>query len=162
MMKYQTDYTGHIYKDGCLLCELVTIAEAKAGWELSRIQFLALVECLHELSAHFDPVTPVLSDENDKTKEGSFVWDHARVTNEALRMLGEPVHRLVYQGRIYMPWEETRGRISFGDRIGADEVILQIRTPNGGHFRGPDHDPWKPGTQMLDLKSIRYYRWVVA
>ena len=161
-MKYQTDYTGHIYRDGCLLCCLVSLAESRAGWELSRIQFLALVECLHELSAEFDPGTPVLSEEADKLQPGSFVWDHARVANEALRMLGYPMHRLIYQGRIYMSWEEMRGRESFGDRIGADEVVLQIRTPNGGHFRLPNHDPWRPGTQMIDLKSIRYYRWVVA
>lgn len=159
-MKYQTDYSGHIYRDGCLLCELVTIAEERAGWSLSRNQFLTLVECLHEISTTYDLSIPVLSDEKDKMKAGSFVWDHARVANEALVMLGYSEYRLIYTGRIYMPWEEKRGKISFGDRVPSDEIILQILTPNGGHFRGPNHDPWKPGTKMVDLKSLRYYRWV--
>lgn len=159
-MKYQTDYSGHIYKDGCLLCELVTIAEERVEWELSRDKFLILVDCLHELSTSYDPLIPVLSSEKNKNKKGSFVWDHARVTNEALIMLGYTRERLIYTGRIYMPWQEARGKISFGDRFPADKLILQILTPNGGHFRGPNHDPWKPGTKMIDLKSIRYYRWV--
>lgn len=159
-MKYQTDYSGHIYKAGCLLCELVTIAEERAGWELTRDKFLILVDCLHELSTSYDPLIPVLSSEKNKNRKGSFVWDHARVANEALIMLGHTTERLIYMGRIYTAWEEARGKKSFGDRFPADELILQIQTPNGGHFRGPNHDPWKPGTKMIDLKSIRYYRWV--
>ena len=159
-MKYQTDYSGHIYRNGCLLCELVTIAEERAKWDLTRTKFLILVDCLHELSTSYDPLIPVLSNEKSKKRKGSFVWDHALVTNEALIMLGYTEYKLIYTGRIYMPWEEARGKKSFGDRLFADEIILQILTPNGGHFRGPNRDSWKPGTQMIDLKSIRYYRWV--
>lgn len=162
-MKYQTDYTGHIYRNGCLLCFLVTMAELHIQGEMSRDQFLTLVSYLHTLSAGYDLGTPVLSDENDKKKEGSFVWDHARVTNEALKILGYRKEVLQYSGRIYMPWEEKeKGHTSFGDHLMADEICLQIRTPNGGHFRGANFDPWKPGTKMIDLKSIRYYRWIKA
>lgn len=161
-MKYQNEYLGHIYRDGCLLCCLVGIAEDKVKWELTREKFLTLVSKLHTISTSYDRLTPVLSDENDKRKEGSFVWDHVRVANYALKALGYSQEVLTYIGRIYMPWEEIRGKISFGDRINGDELILQIRTPNGGHFRRPNEDPWKPGTKMEDLKSIRYYRWVKA
>jgi hypothetical protein len=135
----------------------------RAQWEMSRDQFFTLVSYLNRTSATYDIGTPVLSDEDNKNKEGSFVWDHARVTNEALKLLGYEKEILQYTGRIYMPWElKEKDRTSFGDHLMADEVCLQIRTPNGGHFRGANFDPWKPGTKMIDLKSIRYYRWIKA
>lgn len=158
-MKYQTDYPGHIYKHGCLICSIVTAAEQLIGVELSDEHFVEMVEYLHfEKRATYDTVTPVLSDEDDITKPGSFVWDHAAVFNETCKRLGV-FHRISYTGRIYMPWEEARGKKSFGRR-GGDILILQIQTPNGGHFRLPDFDPWKPGTKMIDLKSLRFYTLV--
>lgn len=159
-MKYQTDFTGHIYRHGCLLCELITIAENRAKKEMIKDDFIHFVRRMNIMSTSYDPSIPILSDEDDKSKEGSFVWDHARLVNEYLFSLNYTTYILEYTGRIYMPWEERRGKTSFGDRVGADEIILQILTPNGGHFRGPNHDPWKPGTKMIDLKSIRYYKWV--
>jgi hypothetical protein len=57
-----------------------------------------------------------------------------------------------------MPWEEARGKSSFGSRTG-NAIIHQIRTVNGnGHFRDFDYDPWQPGTVMADLKSLRFYQ----
>lgn len=155
-MKYQTDYTGHIYHDGCLLCSIVTAAEELVSLEMSDATFLELVEYLHfEKHAAYDSRTPVLSDENDIKKPGSFVWDHAAVFNESFKRLGV-YHRMLYTGRIYMPWEEARGKESFGER-GGDLIILHIQTPASGHFRLPDFDPWKPGTKMVDIKSLRFY-----
>jgi hypothetical protein len=110
------------------------------------------------MKTSYDATCPVLSDELDKTTLGAFVWDHEAVFNETFKALGFQ-QRVKYTGRIYMPWEEERGKTSFGER-GGDILILQIKTPNGGHFRLPNFDPWRPGTQMVDLKSIRYYSLV--
>ena len=159
MSKYQTDYTGHIYKHGCLLCSIVTACEELVRCELSEPHFLNLVEYLHwNARTSYDPDCPVLSDENDKHLLGSFVWDHEAVFNETFKRFGA-FHRVKYTGRIYMPWEEARGKKSFGEH-GGDIIILQIKTPNTGHFRLPSFDPWKPGTKMVDLKSLRYYTLV--
>lgn len=161
MAKYQTDYSGHIYIHGCLLCELITIAENRSNKEMGKDDFIHFIRRMNIMSTTYDPSIPILSDENDKSKEGSFVWDHARLVNEYLYTLGYTRYVIEYIGRIYMPWEVRRGKSSFGDRVNADEIILQILTDHGnGHFRGPNHDPWKPGTKMIDLKSLRYYRWV--
>jgi len=155
-MKYQTDYTGHIYKHGCLLCSIVTAVEELVKCELSDHHFLELVDHLHyEAKSGYDHTCPVLSTEDDKHMLGSFVWDHEAVFNETFKRLGA-YHRMAYTGRIYMPWEEERGKKSFGER-GGDIIILQIQTPNTGHFRLPNFDPWKPGTKMIDLKSLRFY-----
>lgn len=158
-MKYQTDYTGHIYRDGCLLCSIVTACEQLVKCELSDVHFLRLVDKLHyETKTGYDPACPVLSNENDKHMLGSFVWDHEAVFHEMFKALGA-YHRVKYTGRIYMQWEQERGKVSFGEH-GGDILILQVKTPNCGHFRLPDFDPWRPGTKMVDLKSIRYYTLV--
>ena len=159
MSKFQTDYAGHIYKHGCLLCSIVTAAEQLVSCELSDETFLDMVDYLHfEKHAAYDSLIPVLSDEDDTSKGGSFVWDHAAVFDETFKRLGA-FHKVLYTGRIYMPWEEKKGHTSFGERKG-DILILQIKTPNGGHFRGIDHDPYRPGTKMVDLKSLRFYTLV--
>jgi len=158
-MKYQTDFTGHIKRDGCLLCSIVTAAEKLVKCELSNLHFLEMIDYLHfEARAGYDPDIPVLSAEGDKRRPGSFVWDHEAVFNTVFTRLGA-YHKIKYTGRIYMPWEEARGRKSFGKR-GGDIIILQIKTPNTGHFRLPNFDPWKPGTKMVDLKSLRFYTLV--
>ena len=154
-MKYQNDYPGYIEHDGCLLCSIVTAVEQLTGCEFSRDHFLDFVNRLHcSLRASYDNSLPVLSDENDTTKPGAFVWDHEAVWNQAFHELGSS-HKMRYTGRIYMPWEEARGKKSFGER-GGDILILHIQTPNTGHFRLPNFDPWKPGTKMVDMKSLRY------
>jgi len=158
-MKYQTDYTGHIYRDGCLLCSIVTACEELIRCELSDKHFLELVDYLHyEAHTGYDPDIPVLSAENDKHMLGSFVWCHESVFNETFKALGA-FHRVKYTGRIYLPWEEAKGKRSFGHH-GGDIIILQIQTPNTGHFRLPNFDPWRGGTRMVDLKSLRYYELV--
>lgn len=154
-MKYQTDYFGCIRRDGCLLCSIVTAAEDLVACELSSKHFLDLVDRLSAMKTSYDPACPVLSDELDKQSPGAFIWDHEAVFNEAFKALGSH-HRVKYTGRIYMPWENKE---SFGER-GGDILILQIKTPNGGHFRLPNFDPWRGGTKMVDLKSLRYYSLV--
>jgi len=158
-MKYQTDFTGHILKDGCLECCIVTAAELLTGLEMANRHFEDMINFLHfHVKAHYDPRIPAVSDEHDIRLPGSFVWDHIAIFNETFRRLGT-FHRVDYTGRIYMPWEEARGKVSFGKPEG-DIIILQIQTPNTGHFRLIDHDPWRPGTKFVNLKSLRYYTLV--
>jgi hypothetical protein len=158
-MKYQTDFTGYILKDGCLACEITTIAEELTGLEMSNARFEDMINFLHfHVKTSYDPAIPAVSDEHNIKLPGAFVWDHEAVFNESFCRLGT-FHRMEYTGRIYMPWEEAKGHTSFGERKG-DFIILQIKTPNGGHFRGIDHDPYRPGTKMVDLKSLRFYTLV--
>lgn len=146
-MKYQTDYMGYIKDHGCLVCSIVTAVEEIVGSSFSTFRFLELLEYLNERG--------VISDEDDNKKPGAFVHNHPGVFNEAFRRLGSD-HKVKYTGRIYMPWEEAKGKKSFGKRKG-DIIILHIQTPNTGHFRLPDFDPYRPGTKMIDLKSLRFY-----
>ena len=155
-MKYQTDFTGYIQKDGCLACSIVRAAENLVKLEMSTEHFLEMIDYLHfEARAGYNSNIPVLSAEDDIHKPGAFVWDHTSVFNETFKKLGTH-HRVTYSGRIYMPWEEARGKKSFGTPVG-DIIILQIQTPNTGHFRLIDFDPYEPGTKMVNLKSLRYY-----
>ncbi len=160
-MNYQTDYAGFIKDDGCLFFSLIRLAEMKAVAELNRLQIANLIYVLHDkMTTSYDEDIPVLSDETMVSLPGIFVWDHERVVNEALLSLDIAHTRIKYTGRIYMPWEEARGKKSFGNRANADEIVLHIRTTNGGHFRLPNYDPWEPRTHMIDMKSIRYYKWI--
>jgi len=160
-MLYQTDFTGFIRNDGCLFFDLVDIAETKTGFNLDHLQLTDLIYVLHhKINCSYDKNRPVLSDEDDINKPGIFVWDHEVVVHQALFFMNIINLKIEYIGRIYLPWEEARGKKSFGIRANADELILQIRTINGGHFRRPNYDSWESGTHMIDLKSIRYYRWI--
>jgi len=161
MPAYQTDFTGFIRDDGCLCFDLVDIAQEKVGQELTQVKLADLIYVLHwKVPCSYNKNRPVLSDEDDITKPGIFVWDHETVVHQALLFLNITNLKIKYIGRIYMPWEEARSKVSFGTRSNADELIMQTRTINGGHFRRPNYDSWKPGTQMIDLKSLRYYRWI--
>ena len=160
MPNYQNDYQGFIAKDGCLCFDLVRIAEKKVGQDLSHLKMADLIYVLHhKISTSYDKQRPVLSDEVMTSLPGIFVHDHEAVVNQALFFMNIYDLKIKYIGRIYMPWEEAKGKKSFGTHMGADEIILQVRTTNGGHFRMLDYDPW-PGTKTIDIKSIRYYRWV--
>ena len=153
---YQTDFLGHIRVDGCLLCSIVTAVEEMTSLYMSKDDFLDMVNHLFtDVKTAYDSRCPALSDENDKEKPGSFVWDHVAVFHETFKRLGV-FHKMAYTGRIYMPWEEAKGKVSFGEPKG-DIIIMQIDTPYGGHFRLPNFDPWEPGTKMVNLKSLRYY-----
>jgi len=154
-VKYQTDYYGYIRRDGCLFCSIVTACEDLVHCELSEKSFLDLVDRLGAMTTSYDSTCPVMSEELDTSMLGAFIWDHEAVFNETFKALGAH-HRVKYTGRIYMPWEEAKGKTSFGER-GGDILILQIKTPNSGHFRLPNFDPWRPGTKMVDLKSLRFY-----
>ena len=160
-MNYQTDFTGFIRDDGCLCFYLFRLAEMKTGIELSKLQAANLIHLLHyKVPCSYNENRPVLSDETMISLPGIFVWDHPTVVNQALLAMNIHNLKIEYIGRKYMPWEEERGKKSWGTHKGADEVGLQIRTIHGGHFRLPNYEPWEPGTQMIDLKSLRYYRWI--
>jgi len=154
---YQTDFDGYLREDGCLLFSIIHAATQIAGKRMPRHQAVTLIDGLHAYTkAKYDINVPAISDENDQSKPGVFVWDHEQVFNQSLLMLGSKL-RARYSGRQYMTWEEAKGHKSFGSRDG-DVIIFQIKTIHGnGHFRMFDYDPWEPGTKMADLKSIRYY-----
>jgi len=158
-MKYQTDYEGYIKNDGCLLCSIVTICEEITGCEMSKPHFEDFVKRLNtEYTTSYNSKLSILSYEHDPCLPGSYVWDHEALFNKTFEELGT-YRKMRYTGCIYMPWEIERGRVSFGVR-GGDYLILQIKTSNGGHFRLPNFDPWKQGTKMVDLKSLRFYTLV--
>jgi len=161
-MNYQTDFEGFVEKDGCLCFDLVRVAEKKIHQGLTHLQLADLIYVLHhKVSCSYNNQRPVLSDEDDIGKAGIFVWDHETVANQALLFMNILNWRLKYIGRIYTAAEEARGKVSFGTHIGADEMILQVQTDNGGHFiLPPDYDPWQPATHIVGLKSARYYKWL--
>lgn len=161
-MNYQTDCSGFIKNDGCLAFCLVRIAEKKTGQDLSHLQLADLIYVLHyKVPCSYNNQKPVLSDEDEITKPGIFVWDHEAVINQALFFLNIYDVKAEYIGRLYTKAEEARGKISFGTHVGADEMILQVETDNGGHFiLPPDYDPWQPATHIVGLKSARYYKWI--
>ena len=158
---YQTDFGGYKQKDGCLFFAIIKACTDIAGISISRQKCLTLDDNLnHYVKASYGGgKVPAMSDEDDITKDGAFIWDHEAVFNETLKILRSK-HRVSYVARIYMPWEEARGKESFDHRYGrsTDLVIMQIRTPNTGHFRLANFDPYEPGTEMVDLKSLRYYK----
>ncbi len=160
---YQTDFGGYKQKDGCLLFTIIKACTDIAGISISRQKCLTLDDNLnHYVKASYGGgKVPAMSDEDDITKDGAFVWDHEAVFNETLKILSSK-YRVSYVARIYMPWEEVRSHTSFDHREGNhnthDLVILHIRTPNTGHFRLANFDPYEPGTEMVDLKSLRYYK----
>ncbi len=154
---YQTDFGGYLQKNGCLLFSLIKIATDIADKDISRRNVQMLVDRLHLYTkAEYNHIIPAISDENDRNEPGAFVWDHAAVINETFKTLGSD-KRVSYTGRIYMPWQVAKGKSNYGER-GGDIIILHIQTPNTGHFRLPNWDPWEPGTKMVDLKSLRYYK----
>ena len=159
-MNFQTDYNGFVKKDGCLCFDLVKIGEKKANQGLSHLQLADLIHVLHyKVPSSYNKQRPVLSDEADIGKPGIFVWDHPTVINQTLFFLNIYDWECTYIGRKYTEAEEARGKISFGTFQDADEMVFQIQTINGGHFRMFDYDSWEPGTVARYLKSVRYYKW---
>jgi hypothetical protein len=156
---YQTDFDGYLREDGCLLFSIIHAATQITGKRMPRQLATTMIDGLHAyIKAKYDHRVPAISDENDQSKPGAFIWDHEQVFNQSLLMLGSKL-KATYAGRKYMTWEEKKGHESFGSRTG-DIIIMQIKTIHGnGHFRMLDYDPWEPGTKMVDLKSLRYY-WV--
>ncbi len=161
-MNYQTDFNGFIKVDGCLFFVLETMTEKKTGRSLTKLQAADLIYVLHwKVPTFYDLQRPVLSDEDDITKPGIFVWDHETVINQILFFMNIYDLKIKYIGRKYTKAEEDKGKKSFGTHIGADEMSLQVQTDNGGHFiLPPDYDPWQPATHIIGLKSARYYKWI--
>ena len=147
---YQTDFDDYIRDDGCLFAEIVTRVEDFAHKFITDERIRNLVDELN----HAD----VISHEDDMARAGMYVWDHAGVGNAALAELGATMYKFKYHGCMYMPWyAEKHDLESWGSRTG-NAIILQITTLAGnGHFRGLNHDPWRPAREMKDLKSVRYY-----
>jgi len=161
-MKYQTDYTNEmqICKSGCFVCQITTECEKVAGHELTHPEFLSLVRDAnkkHVLGFDF----------NEYNQPGCFVMNDELFGNMVLDKL-HSIKRYHSIGRIYT--EEGRehyrnGNVLFSDSTTYAEImghgniiILQVQTENGGHFRGLDHDPYRPGTKTKYIKSFRYVR----
>lgn len=161
MPNYQTDFNGFIKDEGCCAFCDIDIAQEKAGQELTQVKLADLIYVLHwKVPCGWDKDRPVLSDEDDITKPGIFVWDHEAVINQTLFFLNIYDIQAEYIGRLYTKAEEARGKKSFGTHIGADALMFQTQTINGGHFRRLDYDPWEPGTITKYIKSIRYFKWI--
>ena len=161
MPNYQTDFKGFVKDEGCCAFCDVDIAQEKVGQELTQVKLADLIYVLHwKVPCSWDENRPVLSDEDDITKPGIFVWDHEAVINQTLFFLNIYNIKAKYIGRLYTKAEEARGKKSFGTHIGADALMFQTQTTNGGHFRRFNYDPWKPGTTTKYIKSIRYFKWI--
>jgi len=161
MPNYQTDFDGFTKDEGCLFFVLIKMPEDKFGQELSHLKVSNLIHVLHyKVPCFYNKNKPVLSDEVVESLPGIFVWDHETVVNQALLFMNILDWEIKYIGKLYTKTEEARGKISFGTHIGADNLILQTQTINGGHFRKLDYDPWKPGTITKYIKSVRYYKWL--
>lgn len=158
---YQTEFDGFISDGGCLLFTIFAWACKLADRGINHTLILMMIDELHNhVRASYDRRYPAIGDEDDPKKEGVFVYDHEAVFNKVFTYLSSPI-RVEYTGRIYMPWEELRGKESFGERDG-DFLILQGKTENGnGHFLNSFYDPIVPSPRLVDLKSLRYYKVVV-
>lgn len=161
---YQSDYPDNkwLYEDGCLLMTLIHCAESLVDRELSCYDFHILLNRLLEKKAIYNPekkkYIPVITDENDIDEPGAYVWNHDVVLNETLRFLGSPMS-VIFSGCQYT--QPSPSKLSWGAVSSADFVILNIKTPHGGHFLTPSfggYDPWKEGTIVTAVKSIRYYQ----
>lgn len=136
-----------VQKDGCLFCTLGEIAEQETGVKLTHDKW---VEIYYSLNAK-----RVLSYDLNNMSFGAFVHDHQEVLNEFLKACGS-TKRARYIMRQYVKPE-------FGTSFGTENykdcnyIILQVQTPNGGHFRMLDYDPYEYGTKTLYVKSIRGY-----
>ena len=161
-MKNQTDFDNslQINKSGCYVCQIATEIEDYIGEEVSHSDFKDIVVEANE--KHF-----LAYDYNDFSKPGCFIMDDTGFGNLLLSRLHSK-KRLHSLGRIYTQegiehYQRqnimVQSSLSLKDISGkANIIILQIQTINGGHFRGLDHDPYKPGTKIKYVKSFRYFR----
>ncbi len=158
---YQTEFDGFIKEGGCLLFTIFAWACKLTDRDINHTLILLLIDELHRRRrCSYNSKMPAIGDEDDPTKEGVFVYDHEAVFNNVFGYLNSPL-RIKYTGRIYMPWEEARGKESFGERDG-HFLILQGKTENGnGHFLNSFYDPIVPSPRVVDFKSLRYYKVVV-
>lgn len=148
----QTDFPDYkrLYDEGCLLMSLLDIVQESFEHAFSKIEIVDLYGHLNTLGALGTSVTP--------KDTGAYVYNHAQVLSVASWKISDRA-MWEYVGRIYTQSEEERGRTSFGSYKDSTHQIFQIQTADGiGHFRRLDYDPWGPGTQMVYLKSVRYYR----
>lgn len=161
-MKYQTDFDNklQINKSGCYVCQIATEIENHVGRDLFNVAFEEIVHIANK--KHF-----LAYDYNDFSKPGCFIMNDEGFGNLILDALSSS-KRLHSLGRIYtqegVEHYQKQGQMvknSLALRDIAEDaniIILQIQTTNGGHFRGLDHDPYKPGTQIKYVKSFRYFR----
>jgi hypothetical protein len=150
-----------------LLFTLFAWAWRKGYWAYSvfpnALDIEKLIHNLHSIPAKWDASgkTPAIGAEKNPQEPGAFVYDHEQVFDAMARLLGSPV-RLCYNGKIYMPWEEARGNVSWTrpgvDLRQSDMMILQVKTAaRNGHFATTFYDPYKPAPTPVDLKSVRLY-----
>jgi hypothetical protein len=151
---YQTDFDGYIRADGCLLFSIIAWACKLTNGVISEKGVYSLIDELHRRRA--------IGAERDISAEGVFVYNHETCFNRTFDYLQSDIC-VRYNHRLYMPWEEARGKKSWLSSPGWERtgnvIIWQIKTANGnGHFRTPFYDPYKPSPEMADLKSLRFYQ----
>jgi len=151
---YQTDFTGRIKRDGCLVFSILDMCASylkSIGRDPKRLDRAHI----HKMLEHAHDRGYMQASANDNSF-GMYVMDHTGLANEFLSWLIEPDIRCKYLGAFYMSHEP---RQSWGSKHGANGIIIQVQTKNGGHFRRLDYDPWRGGTEALYIKSVRYYKF---
>lgn len=137
-MAQQTDFSGKIRKYGCLFFCLMHVAEKASGKQIRKEDVLTLYKGLQEKE--------IMNDE-------CFVYNHTKVINEALAILPAPGIHVKYSGAQYFDHPEK----SWGKKEG-DYVILQAKTEYvPGHFLMVDYNPYFPPSNILSIRSVRYY-----
>lgn len=151
---YQTDFKGVIKRDGCLVFSILDMCVKHLESIGHKPKHLDRAH-VHKLLDHAHDIGYIQKSYNDKGF-GMYVLDHAGLANEFLSWLIEPDIRCKYLGAFFMSYES---RQSWGNKHGANGIIIQVQTPNGGHFRRLDYDPWRQGTEAMYIKSVRYYKF---
>jgi hypothetical protein len=149
---YQTDFEGIIKRDGCLVFSIIDMCNdyltsiGHVPKSLDKVHVEKMLEHAHERG--------YIQKSADDHAFGMYVLDHSGLANEVLSWLIEPDIRCKYIGAFYLD-----NRQSWGHKHGSNGMILQVQTPNGGHFRRLGYDPWELGTDALFLRSVRYYKF---
>jgi hypothetical protein len=137
-----------VYKSGCLFIELVNGIQDVYHYEFNRDEVKGLYFLLNEQMA-------LGSERGGPGENGAYVWNHEKVLNEAAKLAGDYTSPWRIYAWIYKDKQDFILDTDY--KLDSEILILQIQTVNGGHFRGLNHDPWEPGTQVKYIKSERYY-----
>lgn len=155
---YQTDFEeGTVEHDeGCFVVELYEVAKRglrSLGENPKEFTLSDMKEILKHCSDR-----GYIGKENIRGDYGMFVWDPEGLVNEYLSFMLFPHVRCKYVGADFAKW---RSEESWGDLENVSrnlQLVLQVVTLNGGgHFRGLEHDPWRPSPGIKRIKSIRYF-----
>lgn len=153
---YQTDFSDYIARDGSLYFCLAHIVETVADYDFHMLEHSAIIhEANNQHKVEGSKVMVTMSDEEYRSARGMYVWNH----NDLLQLLcryANTSKRIKYTGVYDAICCANTHEMSWG-MFGGDFVIYHIRTYERGHFRMADYDPFKHGTAIQYLKSIRFY-----